>query len=112
MFVFTNFQNVNLSLCLNITSVLLDYTGVARNFDWEGPKLKKNYDVILVTFFADVMVMTSLLFFKVRFRHNQFEKTQFYQITKLQVKSRNFKSGQLHQNCWFKECWERRATSA
>jgi len=37
-------------------------TGVARNFDWDlgGPKLEKICDVILVTFFAGVMVMTSL----------------------------------------------------
>jgi len=40
-----------------------------------------------VTFFGDVTTMTLLkrrhnLFFKVRFRHNQFEKLQFGQITK------------------------------
>jgi len=40
--------------------VILVNTGVARNFDWEGPKLKKNCDVILMTFFGDVMVMASL----------------------------------------------------
>jgi len=32
--------------------------GVARNFDWEGAG--KNRNVILVTFFGDVMVITSL----------------------------------------------------
>jgi len=41
---------------LNIKQV----TGVAKNFDWEGPKLGKNCDFILVTFFGDVMVKTSL----------------------------------------------------
>jgi len=45
-------------------------TGKARNFDWgkeegERIKLEKIYDVILVTFFGDVMVMTSL-----KWRHN------------------------------------------
>jgi len=43
-----------------------------------------------VTVLAEVIVMTSLKwphhwFFKVQFRHNQFEKTQFGQITQLQV---------------------------
>jgi len=35
-------------------------TGVARNFDWDGPKLEKFCDVILASFFSDVMVITSL----------------------------------------------------
>jgi len=37
-----------------------------------------------VTFFGDIMAMTSLkwrLFFEIRFRHNQFEKTKFGHIT-------------------------------
>jgi len=35
-------------------------TGVVRNFDWRrGPNWKKIYDIILVTFFGDLMVMTS-----------------------------------------------------
>jgi len=55
-------------------SVLSLATGVARNFDWEGPKMKKICDVNLVTFFGDVVAITSLKwrhnwFFKVRFRH-------------------------------------------
>jgi len=35
-------------------------TSVARNFDWRGTKHEKNCDVILATFFGDVMVITSL----------------------------------------------------
>jgi len=35
-------------------------TGVARNFDWEGPKIEKFCDVILVTFFGGVMMMKLL----------------------------------------------------
>jgi len=37
-------------------------TGVARNFDWGwgAGQIGKNRDVILVTFFDDTMVMTSL----------------------------------------------------
>jgi len=35
-------------------------TGVARIFDWEGPKMEKSYDVILVTFIGDELTMTSL----------------------------------------------------
>jgi len=34
-------------------SFLVPLTGVARNFDWEGPKMEKFCDVILVTFFDD-----------------------------------------------------------
>jgi len=34
-------------------------TIVARNFDWDEPKMKKNCDVILVNFFGYVIVMTS-----------------------------------------------------
>jgi len=41
-------------------NLLTQTTGVPRNFDWEGPKLEKICDVILVTFFGDVMVMKSL----------------------------------------------------
>jgi len=40
-------------------------------------------DVILMTFFSDVIVMTSLKCTKVRFRHNLFETPQFGQITQL-----------------------------
>jgi len=35
-------------------------TGVARNFDCGGPKIEKFCDVILMTFFGDVMAITSL----------------------------------------------------
>jgi len=35
-------------------------TDVARNFDWEGPKIEKSCDLSLVTFFGDVIKMTSL----------------------------------------------------
>jgi len=48
MYESTHFENIVL------------YTGVARNFDWEGPKWKKFCDVILVTFFDDVTMMASL----------------------------------------------------
>jgi len=37
----------------------LQFTAVARNFDWEGLQ-KKSCDVNLVTFFSDVITMTSL----------------------------------------------------
>jgi len=57
-------------------------TGVTRNFDWGWPKLEKKCDVILVTFFSDVMVdvieMTSCLFFGARIRHNQLEEPQIW----------------------------------
>jgi len=39
-----------------IAAAHLHTTGVARNFNWERSKLKKNF----VTFFGDIMVMTSL----------------------------------------------------
>jgi len=42
-------------------------------------------DVILVTFFGDVILMTSLKCSKVQFRHNQFELPQFGQIIQLQI---------------------------
>jgi len=29
-----------------------------RNFDWEGRKIEKSYDVSLVTVFGDVITMT------------------------------------------------------
>jgi len=32
----------------------------SQKFCWEGPKMKKFCDVILVTFFGDVKTMTSL----------------------------------------------------
>jgi len=35
-------------------------TGVARNFEWKGPKMEKFCDVILMTFFGDVISMASL----------------------------------------------------
>jgi len=38
------------SLCCN-NLVYIQLIGVARNFNWEGPKMKKSYDVSLVTFF-------------------------------------------------------------
>jgi len=62
----------------------LQVTGVTRNFHW-GAKTEKFCDVILVTFFGDVMKITSLTwrynwFFVVRFCHNQLEKPQFGQI--------------------------------
>jgi len=34
------------------------FTGVARNFGWKGPKMEKFCDVILVTFFGDIMMRT------------------------------------------------------
>jgi len=45
---------------------------------------------VMVTFFGDVTVMTSLKWrhnyiFEVRFRHNQLQKPLFVQITELQV---------------------------
>jgi len=43
-------------IAICVPSNFVDGTGVARIFDWEGPKLEKNF----VTFFGDVMVMTSL----------------------------------------------------
>jgi len=36
----------------------LHFSSVARNFDW-GPKIEKSCDVSFVTFFSDVMKMTS-----------------------------------------------------
>jgi len=65
-------------------------TGVARNFDWEGPKLKNFCDVILVTFLDDVMVITSR-----KWRHNSMLKFDFVIISFKNyylAKSRNFKS--------------------
>jgi len=36
-------------------------TGVARDFDWEGPKMEKSCDgKILVMFFDDVITIASL----------------------------------------------------
>jgi len=46
--------------CVRVRTGKVVCTGVARNFDWEGPKMEKFCDVILVTFFGDVMIMTSL----------------------------------------------------
>jgi len=40
-------------------------TGVARNFDWRRRQNRKNLYVILVTFFGEVMAITSL-----KGRHN------------------------------------------
>jgi len=56
---------------------------IARYFDCEGPKIEKSYK------FGDINTATSLIwhrnwFFKVRFCHNNFEKPQFGQITKVQ----------------------------
>jgi len=47
--------------------------------------MEKFCDVILVTFFDNVIMVTLLNFYEVRFCHNQFEKTQFCQTTQLQV---------------------------
>jgi len=57
-------------------------TGMAGNFEWREPKMEKFCDAILIMFYGDVIAMTSLKsrnswFFKVWFRHNQFEKPQF-----------------------------------
>jgi len=52
------------------------YTDVARNFDWEGSKWKK-----IVTYSNDATKMTLNWFCKVRYRHNQFKKSQLGQIT-------------------------------
>jgi len=62
----------------------------SQKFWLGGLKLKKILDIILVTFFSDVMLMTSLKWcrkyiFEVRFCHNQLEKPQFGQITELQI---------------------------
>jgi len=35
-------------------------TGVAKHFDWERSKMEKFYDVILVTFFGDIVKRTPL----------------------------------------------------
>jgi len=35
-------------------------TGVAKNFDWEGPKMEKACDINLVTFLRDVITTISL----------------------------------------------------
>jgi len=60
---------------------------VASVLLWGGGGIEKNFNVILVTFFCDFIVMTVRhnYSFKVRFRHNQLEKPQFGLITKLQV---------------------------
>jgi len=50
-----------------------------------GAKMENFCDVILVTFFGGVIVMTSLKCSKVVFRHNQLETSQFGKITKLQI---------------------------
>jgi len=34
-------------------------TGVARNFDWVGPKMEKSCDISFVTCFSDVKTKTS-----------------------------------------------------
>jgi len=34
--------------------------GVAKNFDWRGPKMETFCDAILVTFFGGVITTTSL----------------------------------------------------
>jgi len=47
--------------------------------------MEKFCDDILVTFFGDVIVMTSLKCSKVRFHYNQFETPQFGQIAQLQI---------------------------
>jgi len=42
-------------------AVTMAITGVARNFNWGGgANWKKILDIILMTFFGDIMVMTSL----------------------------------------------------
>jgi len=35
-------------------------SGVTRNFNWEGPIIETSCNVSLVTFFGDVIKMTSL----------------------------------------------------
>jgi len=73
----------NISNCVVTNSLICDIaiTGVVSNFDWEEPKMEKSYDVGLVT----SLKWRNNWFFKVRFRYNQFEKTQFGQITQVQV---------------------------
>jgi len=39
---------------------LQNNTVVARNLDWEGPKMEKSCDVSLVSLFGDVITMASL----------------------------------------------------
>jgi len=52
-------------MVLKLSSFIANDTGVARNFDWEGPKMEKSCDFSLVTFFGDVIIVTSL-----KRRHN------------------------------------------
>jgi len=46
------------TLLLNV--IYIKNTGVARNFDWGGPKIEKFCYVILMTFFGHVMAITLL----------------------------------------------------
>jgi len=46
---------------------------VARNFNWEGPKIESFCDDILVTFLSDVVVMMSL-----KWRHNSVAQERFF----------------------------------
>jgi len=60
--------------------------------------MEESCDVNLVTFFGDVITITSLKwhqnwFFKARFRQKQFEKPQFGQIMQLQVTKSMIKRG-------------------
>jgi len=76
---------------LNYPAFNIQYMGVARNFDWGGEaNWKKFCDVILVTFFGDVVVMTSL-----KRRHNYIFEVWFVIISfknHYLAKSWNFKS--------------------
>jgi len=91
----------------NLTiTISFEITGAAKNFDGRGPKLEKNCDAILVTFFVDVMVKTSLKWrhnyiVEVQLCHNQLKKTLFGQ-------TRNFRSPILK----VKGRWGRKAPSA
>jgi len=81
-------------------------TNVARNFDWERPKLENFCDVILVTFFGGVIVMTSP-----NWRHNYNLKFNFVIISfknRYLAKSRNFRSPILK----VKRRWRRKVPSA
>jgi len=80
-------------------------TGIALNFDWEGPKLENFCNVNLVTFLGYVMVMTPL-----EWRHNYTLKFDCVVISFKNhnlAKSRNFKL-----ILRIKRRWGRKASSA
>jgi len=81
-FIFISSSMKSFSCSTNNYNVYPIHTDVARNFDW-GAQNGKFCDVIMVTFFGDIMTMTSLKwrhkwFFEVRFRHNPLEKNKIW----------------------------------